>query len=91
MSEQEKPKKKPRPAPEKIIPTSKDMDATKKRVHPRFVTGKYQNIRLVSMYAILIGFLILPWLRWNGRQAILFDVIEPKFYIFGATFMKVFS
>ncbi len=87
MSEQEKPKKKPRPAPEKIIPTSKDMDATKKRVHPRFVTGKYQNIRLVSMYAILIGFLILPWLRWNGRQAILFDVIEPKFYIFGATFM----
>ena len=87
MSEQEKPKKKPRPAPEKIIPTSKDMDATKVRVHPRFVKGKYQNIRVISMYAILIGFLIAPWIRWNGRQAILFDVIEPKFYIFGATFM----
>lgn len=86
MSEQQKPKKK-RPAPEKMIPHSKDMDATKKRVHPRFAKGKYQNIRLVSMYAILIGFLIAPWLRWNGRQAILFDVIEPRFYIFGTTFM----
>lgn len=86
MSEQEKPKKK-RPAPEKIIPHSKDMDATKKRVHPRFVTGKYQNIRVISMYAIFVAFLIAPWIRWNGHQAILFNVVEPKFYIFGATFM----
>ena len=39
------------------------------------------------MYLILLGFLIAPWLRWDGRQALLFDVIEPKFYIFGATFM----
>ncbi|UNU74328.1 cytochrome c oxidase accessory protein CcoG [Moraxella nasovis] len=63
------------------------MDATKHRVHPRFVTGKYQNIRVFSMYAIMVFFLILPWIRWDGRQAILFNVIEPKFYIFGATFM----
>ncbi|MFB6347986.1 cytochrome c oxidase accessory protein CcoG [Moraxella marmotae] len=87
MSEEQKPKKKPRPAPEKIIPHSKDMDATKHRVHPRFVKGKYQNIRLISMYAILAGFLIAPWIRWNGRQALLFDVVQPRFYIFGATFM----
>ncbi|STZ01889.1 cytochrome c oxidase accessory protein CcoG [Moraxella equi] len=79
--------KKPKPPPEKMIPHSKDMDATKKRVHPRFVSGKYQNIRLVSMYTILAGFLILPWIKWGGRQAIQFDVAEPKFYIFGATFM----
>ncbi|WP_114801042.1 cytochrome c oxidase accessory protein CcoG [Moraxella canis] len=87
MSEEQKPKKKPRPIPEKIIPHSKDMDATKHRVHPRFVKGKYQNIRLISMYAIFVLFLIAPWIRWNGRQAILLNVIEPKFYIFGATFM----
>lgn len=86
MSEQQKPKK-PRPAPEKIIPHSKDMDATKQRVHPRFVKGKYQKIRLISMYTILLGFLLAPWLRWDSRQALLFDVIEPKFYIFGAVFM----
>lgn len=79
--------KKQRPPPEKLIPHSKDMDATKHRVHPRFAKGKYQSIRLAVMYAILMGFLVAPWLRWNGRQAILLDVVEPKFYIFGATFM----
>lgn len=72
--------------PKSKIPV-KQMDGTKKRVHPRFVTGKYQNIRLVMMYSILLAFLVMPWLKWDGRQAILFDVIEPKFYIFGATFM----
>ena len=25
----------------------------------------------------------LPWVSWNGRQAILFDLIQRKFYIFG--------
>ena len=33
------------------------IDATKKRVHPRFVTGFYQNIRVVSMYFLLLLFL----------------------------------
>ncbi len=28
----------------------------------------------------------LPWLVWNGRQAVLFDLGARKFYIFGAVF-----
>ena len=35
-----------------------EIDATKKRVHPRFVTGFYQNIRVVSMYFLLLLFLV---------------------------------
>ena len=31
-----------------------DLDATKQRVHPRFVTGFYQNIRVITMYALTI-------------------------------------
>lgn len=75
----------------KINPNTKlpihQIDATKKRVHPRFAKGKYTNIRLFTMYAILVMFLVMPWLKYDGRQAILFDVIEPKFYVFGAIFM----
>ncbi|WP_066802377.1 cytochrome c oxidase accessory protein CcoG [Moraxella oblonga] len=63
------------------------MDASKKRIHPRFVRGKYQNIRLVTMYGFMAIFLIMPWLRWDGHQALLFNVTEPKFFVFGATFM----
>lgn len=79
--------KKQKPPPQKIIPTAPVVDATKKRIHPRFVKGKYQNIRVVTMYAILVGFLVMPWLRWNGRQALMFDVANAKFFVFGATFM----
>lgn len=63
------------------------IDATKKRVHPRFVTGFYQNIRVFSMYFLLLLFLVLPWLRYDGRQAIWFDFSESRFYIFGSTFL----
>ena len=28
----------------------------------------------------------LPWLRWDGRQAVLFDLPARKFYVFGLTF-----
>ena len=52
--------KKAKPLPQKRIPTAPVLDATKKRIHPRFVAGKYQKIRLFSMYAILAGFLIVP-------------------------------
>ncbi|ELA08114.1 4Fe-4S ferredoxin [Moraxella macacae 0408225] len=63
------------------------IDATKKRVHPRFVTGFYQNIRLVSMYFLLALFLALPWLRYDGHQAIWFDFTGQRIYIFGMTFL----
>src|SRR5690606_9763633 len=28
----------------------------------------------------------LPWLTWDGRQALLFDLPARKFYVFGLTF-----
>lgn len=62
-------------------------EAPKERIHPRFAKGKYTNIRLFTMYSFLAVFLAMPWLKWDGHQAILFDVTIPKFYIFGAAFM----
>ncbi|MFW2177922.1 MULTISPECIES: cytochrome c oxidase accessory protein CcoG [unclassified Moraxella] len=63
------------------------IDATKKRVHPRFVTGFYQNIRVFSMYFLLLLFLVLPWLKWDGHQAIWFDFPESRIILFGSTFL----
>ncbi len=75
------------PSSNKIPVQQIDLDATKNRIHPRFVTGFYQNIRVISMYAFLALFLILPWLRYNGRQAIWFDVPSQHYYIFSMTFL----
>ena len=75
------------PQPNRIPVHEVDLNANKKRIHPRFITGFYQNIRVISMYAFLALFLILPWLRYNGRQAIWFDVPSQHYYIFGMTFL----
>lgn len=34
---------------------------------------------------LLVGFYLLPWLRWNGRQALLFDLPGRRFDLFGVT------
>ena len=75
------------PLSNKIPVQQIDLDATKHRIHPRFVKGFYQNIRVISMYFFLALFLLLPWLRYDGRQAIWFDVPSQHYYIFGMTFL----
>ena len=34
---------------------------------------------------LLAGFYLLPWLRWEGRQALLFDLTARRFDLFGWT------
>lgn len=58
----------------------------RKKIHPREVTGVFQQLRLVTI-GLTVGLYFLgPWLTWQGRQAILFDLPARKFYIFGITF-----
>lgn len=34
---------------------------------------------------LLVAFHALPWLRWDGRQAVLLDLVERRFDVFGLT------
>ena len=34
---------------------------------------------------LLVGFHVLPWLRWDGRQALLLDLADRRFDLFGLT------
>ncbi len=56
-----------------------------RKVYPREVKGRYSNLRNLSAWVLLGFFYFAPWLRWNGRQAILFDLPARKFYLFGLT------
>lgn len=40
--------------------------------------------RVAMVFLTQIVFYGLPWLQWNGRQAVLFDLGARKFYLFGA-------
>lgn len=55
------------------------------KIYPREVRGRYARLRRIAMFVLLGLFYAGPWLTWNGRQAVLFDLPARKFYIFGLT------
>ncbi|OSI11993.1 cytochrome c oxidase accessory protein CcoG [Neisseria canis] len=54
-----------------------------KRIHPKLAKGRFANWRVVAIFATQFVFYVLPWLNVNGRQAVLFDIPDRHFYIFG--------
>src|SRR5690625_108352 len=53
------------------------------KIYPRSVTGTFATWRIVFVYLTQIIFYGLPWLQWNDRQAVLFDLGARKFYLLG--------
>jgi len=56
---------------------------TRKKIHPRSVTGMFATWRWIFVWLTQLIYYGLPWLEWNDRQAVLFHLVERKFYIFG--------
>lgn len=55
------------------------------RIYVRAVKGLHQRLRRYMGFVFLGLFMLLPWLQFDGHQAILFDIGEQKFNIFGMT------
>jgi cytochrome c oxidase accessory protein FixG len=55
----------------------------RKTIHPRAVHGWFAGWRWALVWATQIVFYGLAWLPWNGRQAVLFDIAQRKFTLFG--------
>jgi cytochrome c oxidase accessory protein FixG len=53
------------------------------KVYPRSVSGRFARLRWVMVWVTQLVFYGLPWLQWNDRQAVLFDMVERRFYVFG--------
>jgi cytochrome c oxidase accessory protein FixG len=70
----------------KVIPIASaggSMYCAEKKIHPRSIKGWFTSWRwglVVLTQALFYG---LPWLDWNARQAVLFDLASRRFYIFG--------
>ncbi len=58
----------------------------RKKIYPRAVTGRFAKWTTTMIVVTQIIYYGLPWLAWNGRQAVLFDIAARKFYIFGIVF-----
>jgi cytochrome c oxidase accessory protein FixG len=55
-------------------------------IHPRAVRGWFAAWRWALVWATQIVYYGTAWLPWNDRQAVLFDIVHRKFYIFGLVF-----
>jgi cytochrome c oxidase accessory protein FixG len=78
--------------PAQLIPTF-DPTPTKTRarttdnlIHTRSFSGLFRTLRISGAGVLFLLFFGTVWLHWNGRQAVLWDLSESKFHIFGATF-----
>ena len=58
----------------------------RKKIYPRAVHGVFARWRVALVILTQAVFYGLPWLAWNDRQAVLFDLGARKFYIFGLVF-----
>jgi cytochrome c oxidase accessory protein FixG len=65
---------------------SGDLYKKREKIYQRHLSGFFQNIRVATIWITLGVYFLAPWLGWDGRQAILFDLPERKFYIFWFTF-----
>jgi len=60
--------------------------AAHKKVYVRSTSGIFTKWRWILVWLTQVIFFGLPWLTWNGRQAVLLHLVERKFYIFGWVF-----
>lgn len=59
------------------------MYKSREEIYPREIKGRFATLRWLCVLLTQAVFYGFPWLSWNGRQAVLFDLAARKFYIFG--------
>lgn len=63
-----------------------DLYQRREKIYTRRIEGFFQRIRVFTGWPLLVGYFLAPWLSWEGRQLVLFDLPERKFHIVGLTF-----
>ncbi|KAA0875814.1 cytochrome c oxidase accessory protein CcoG [Nitrincola tapanii] len=63
-----------------------DLYAKREHIYVKYYRGFFKNLRSLSGFVLLFMFFAFSWLQWEGRQAILFDLPNRQFHIFGMTF-----
>ncbi len=67
------------------VEVNQSLYAKHEKVYPREVHGWFATLRFTGVLVLLGIFYGTPLLRWDERQAVLFDLPARKFYIFGLT------
>jgi polyferredoxin len=71
------------PADASSEPTLVSLFEKTAKIYPRAVSGAFARWRWTLVWLTQLVFYGVPWLEWNARQAVLFDLGSRRFYIFG--------
>ncbi|SDU11193.1 cytochrome c oxidase accessory protein CcoG [Halopseudomonas salegens] len=63
-----------------------DLYAKRDPIYVRSYQGLFKNVRLLGVGFLFLMYFGTVWLKWEGRQAVLFDLPARQFHVFGATF-----
>jgi len=66
-----------------VSETVVSMYQAQRKIYARAVSGWFAGWRWALVWITQLAFYGLPWLEWNSRQAVLFDLGARRFYIFG--------
>jgi hypothetical protein len=72
-----------RAAPKGAETTEEALYEVRRKIYPRSTSGAFSSWRVWLVILTQLIYYGTPWLQWNDRQAVLFDLGARKFYIFG--------
>jgi cytochrome c oxidase accessory protein FixG len=61
-------------------------DGSRIRIVPADVSGRYTTLRRIVFFLLIGIYLAIPWVRIEGRPALLLDLPRRRFFLFGETF-----
>ncbi|MBI5689333.1 MAG: cytochrome c oxidase accessory protein CcoG [Verrucomicrobia bacterium] len=76
----------PFPVPNRDSVTTIRSDGSRPFLYPADTHGRFTTARRVVALALLVFYLALPWIKINGYPAVLLDLADRRFHLFGATF-----
>ena len=79
----EKPAKTAPPKPSKPKSSVIQIHPEGERIHPKKAEGRFAKLRIAAVLATQFVFYVIPWFNWSGRQAVLFNIPDRHFFIFG--------
>jgi cytochrome c oxidase accessory protein FixG len=72
--------------PSTLLEDDSSLYARQPKIYPREIHGRFQRLRIAAVFWLLGMFYLFPWLQWDGRQMVLFDLPARRFHVFGLTF-----
>lgn len=76
----------PRLRPNRTSVTTINQDGSRNFLHPADVDGFFTRWRRVLAVFLIAIYIALPWIPVNGHPAVLLDVMNLRFHLFGFTF-----